>query len=72
VKSFSGTPKKVAVAPPDAFLQSLQWQVELELYGTAGALGCVFLGHGIFSQPCKRNAYRGGGSEMVIRLWLRV
>src|SRR5262245_58775105 len=25
VKSSSGTPKKIAVAPPDDFLQSLQW-----------------------------------------------
>jgi hypothetical protein len=30
MKSSSGTPKKVAVAPPDAFLQSLQWQVAIK------------------------------------------
>src|SRR5262249_16027011 len=31
VKSSSGTPKKVAVAPPEDLLQSLQWQVAINV-----------------------------------------
>src|SRR5262249_13887731 len=30
-KSSSGTPKNVAVAPPEAFLQSLQWQIAMKV-----------------------------------------
>jgi hypothetical protein len=30
VKSSCGTPKNVAISPPDAFLQSRQWQLAMK------------------------------------------
>jgi hypothetical protein len=37
VKSLAGTPRKVAISPPDAFLQSLQWQLAMKAGSVSNA-----------------------------------